>query len=58
MEAAEKKHQCYCSFCGRSNTEAVERMIAASPVYICNFCVAVCVEVIAVERKKDLESKP
>lgn len=34
----------HCSFCGKSHHE-VARLIAGPKVYICNECVAVCVEI-------------
>jgi len=41
----------YCSFCGKSDLE-VEQLIAAPEVFICNWCVALCSEIIAKANNK------
>ena len=40
----------YCSFCGKSDLEALE-IITAESVAICDECVALCVEIITEHRK-------
>jgi hypothetical protein len=42
----------YCSFCARPSTE-VDRVVAGPGVHICNECVDLCVQVLAVEKKTD-----
>lgn len=43
--AAERRVTASCSFCLKPNTE-VARLVAGPGVYICNECVALCVQVI------------
>src|SRR5262249_26083990 len=40
-----------CSFCGKSQSE-VKALIAGPSVYICNDCVDICNDLVAVEHKK------
>jgi hypothetical protein len=42
------RHQFSCSFCGKSQEE-VHRLIAGPAVFICNYCVTLCNEIIAEE---------
>ncbi|MCB9676231.1 MAG: hypothetical protein H6737_14005 [Alphaproteobacteria bacterium] len=37
-----------CSFCGKASTE-VKKLIAGPSVYICDECVALCNEILAVQ---------
>lgn len=48
----------HCSFCGRSQDE-VQRLIAGPPpIFICDECVAICNQVIAEERQRDVPPSP
>ncbi len=40
-----------CSFCGKHQRQ-VKKLIAGPDVYICNECVDLCVQIIAMERPK------
>jgi len=44
-EPEEPEGPLHCSFCGRSQTE-VAKLIAGPAVYICNECIARCVEIL------------
>jgi hypothetical protein len=47
----EKKPTLYCSFCGKSQHE-VRKLIAGPTVFICDECVALCVNIIREEENK------
>ena len=42
----------YCSFCGKSQHE-VAKLIAGPKVFICDECVALCADIVRVEKKVD-----
>lgn len=45
-----KPRDSYCSFCGKSQHE-VKKLIAGPAAFICNECVALCVEIIGEPNK-------
>lgn len=51
----------YCSFCGKSEKEVLT-LIAGPTVFICDECVALCVEVVAQKKAESaaitIEQKP
>ena len=46
--ASEGNEQLLCSFCGKSQRQ-VKKLIAGPGVYICDECVALCVEILEEE---------
>ena len=45
---ARRVKNAHCSFCGRGNDE-VRKIVTGPGVYICNYCVAGCVDIIGEE---------
>jgi hypothetical protein len=48
-EMADSKSTLYCSFCGKSQHE-VRKLIAGPTVFICDYCVKLCTDIIHEER--------
>src|SRR5262245_16511900 len=46
-----------CAFCGRARSE-VKKLVAGPSVYICDRCVGVCRQLLADDRRAQLESEP
>ena len=50
---SESKNTLYCSFCGKSQHE-VRKLIAGPTVFICDECVALCMDIIREENKSSM----
>src|SRR5258708_9497001 len=50
---SDSKNTLYCSFCGKSQHE-VRKLIAGPTVFICDECVALCMDIIREENKSSL----
>jgi ATP-dependent Clp protease ATP-binding subunit ClpX len=54
---SETKNSLHCSFCGKGQDE-LSKLIAGPTVYICNECVALCMDIISEENKSSLMKSP
>src|SRR6202161_907517 len=52
-KSPDSKNTLYCSFCGKSQHE-VRKLIAGPTVFICDECVALCMDIIREENKSSL----
>lgn len=52
-----KKLEMRCSFCGRAHTE-VAKLVAGPGIYICDGCVTLCVDVLAVSSAAEPPTLP
>lgn len=50
---AKRRRHLYCSFCGKNEDDVKHMMCGAASVAICNECVAVASQQIAVKERKD-----
>jgi ATP-dependent protease Clp ATPase subunit len=46
----------YCSFCGKDK-ESVAKMVAGPGVYICNECIGLCTEILAMEEPTEIKRR-
>lgn len=56
--AKEKAGVLNCSFCGKSQKEIKKLIAGPNDVYICNLCVAICIEIINDDAQKDAAAAP
>lgn len=52
IEMKPKDHTSYCSFCGKSDKQVVA-LIAGPCCFICDGCVDLCSEIVAMKREED-----
>ena len=57
FNGGETKNSLRCSFCGKGQDE-LSKLIAGPTVYICNECVALCMDIISEENKSSLMKSP
>src|SRR5260370_25297044 len=57
FKGGETKNSLHCSFCGKGQHE-LSKLIAGPTVYICNECVALCMDIIGEENKSSLMKSP
>jgi ATP-dependent Clp protease ATP-binding subunit ClpX len=57
FNGGETKNSLHCSFCGKGQHE-LSKLIAGPTVYICNECVALCMDIISEENKSSLMKSP
>jgi ATP-dependent Clp protease ATP-binding subunit ClpX len=57
FNGGQTKNSLHCSFCGKGQDE-LSKLIAGPTVYICNECVALCMDIISEENKSSLLKSP